>query len=56
MNNQRLLFFSLLLGYIFAPTIFNWMISPTGSWYKPFIVWIFIVIGAYLLQKYNKVL
>jgi len=54
MNNQKFLFFILLIGYIFAPTLFNWIISPTGSWYKPFIVWIAIVVGAYLLQKYNK--
>jgi hypothetical protein len=54
MNNQRFLFFILLIAYIFAPTLFNWVISPTGTWYKPFIVWMMIIVGAYLLQKYNK--
>lgn len=54
MNNQRVIFFGLLLAYLFTPAIFNWIISPTGTWYKPFIVWVFIIIGAFLLQKYNK--
>lgn len=54
MSNQRFLFFTVLIAYIFTPTLFNWVVSPTGAWYKPFIVWILIVIGAYLLQKYNK--
>ena len=54
MHNQRFLLLTLLLAYIFAPTAFNWVISPSGAWYKPFIVWLFIVIGAYLLQKHNQ--
>jgi uncharacterized membrane protein len=54
MNNQRFLAFILLLAYIFTPTLFNWVASPTGNWYKPFIVWVIIIIGAYLLQKYNN--
>lgn len=54
MSNQKLLFFILLIGYIFAPTLFNWMIAPTGVWYKPFIIWLMIILGAYLLQRYKK--
>ncbi|MEO0442169.1 MAG: hypothetical protein AAFZ92_00295 [Pseudomonadota bacterium] len=54
MNKQRFLFFTLLIAYVFMPTLFNWVVSPEGTWYKPFIVWALIVIGAYLLQKYNK--
>lgn len=54
MSNQRLLLCTLLVAYIFTPTLFSWIISPEGSWYKPFIIWILIILGAYLLQKYNK--
>jgi len=54
MNNHRFIFFILLIGYIFTPTLFNWLISPEGSWYKPFILWIFIIIGAYLFQRSQK--
>lgn len=54
MSNQRFLLFTLLIAYIFTPTFFNWVVSPEGTWYKPFIVWFLIIAGAYLLQKYNK--
>ena len=54
MSNQRFLLFTLLIAYIFTPTLFNWVVSPEGTWYKPFIVWFMIIAGAYLLQKYNK--
>ena len=54
MSNQRFLLFTLLIAYIFMPTLFNWVIAPEGTWYKPFIVWVLIIIGAYLLQKHKK--
>lgn len=54
MSNHRLLLVILLVAYIFTPTIFNWVIAPSGSWYKPFIIWMAIIAIAFSLQKYNK--
>jgi uncharacterized membrane protein len=54
MSNHRLLLLTLIIAYIFAPTLFNWMISPNGTWYRPFIIWLVIIVAAFSLQKYHK--
>ncbi len=54
MHNHRFLFFMLLAGYIFTPTLLNWIMTPSGLWYKPYIIWFLIIVGAYALQKYNQ--
>lgn len=54
MSNHRLLLLILLVAYIFTPTLFNWIVSPEGSWYRPFIIWLIIIILAFSLQKYQK--
>lgn len=56
MPNHRLLLLLLFVAYIFAPTLFGWMISPDGAWYRPFIIWLVIILCAFLFQKYNKAL
>ncbi|MBX2807320.1 MAG: hypothetical protein KTR20_01705 [Cellvibrionaceae bacterium] len=56
MSNQRFLFLTLFIAYTFAPTLFSWVASPEGSWLKPFMVWTLVIIGAYLLQKYDKLI
>jgi len=55
MNNQRFLFFAILIGYIFAPTIYGWIALPGGTWLKPFFIWSLIIIGAFMYQMYKKV-
>lgn len=53
MSNLRVLLLALLTAYIFAPTIFNWMTADDGSWYRPFIIWLVIIIATLLFQKYQ---
>ena len=57
MNNQRLVIVLLLIAYIFSPTLFNWIINPEGAWYRPYIVWILVIVIAFTMQlrrkKYN---
>lgn len=43
-----------LLAYIFSPSLIAWVTDPVSGWYKPFIVWIIVVIIAYLIQKHAK--
>lgn len=50
MKRQRPLLLLLLAAYIFAPTFFNWVIKPEGGWYRPYIIWLIVVVVAYLLQ------
>lgn len=51
MNNQRLLIGLLLGAYIFSPSLLTWMIDPSGAWYRPYILWIALIVTAYLLQR-----
>ena len=54
MSSHRLLLLILLVAYIFTPTLFNWMIAPNGTWYRPFIIWLIIIVIAFTLQKHQK--
>ncbi|MBU3069048.1 hypothetical protein KOI40_04400 [Aestuariicella sp. G3-2] len=51
MHNQRLLVLFLLIAYIFSPTLFTWMINPEGAWYRPYIIWVMLIVAAYIFHK-----
>lgn len=55
MQNHRLLPPLLLVLYIFAPTLFNWIIIPTTTWYKPYLLWLLVIVSIYIWQKFNRV-
>jgi hypothetical protein len=48
--NTRPLILLLLVFYVFSPTLFNWMINPSGSWYRPYIIWAVVIVLAYVVQ------
>jgi len=50
MNNQRLVILLLLVTYIFSPSLINWILNPEGAWYRPFIIWVLVIIIAFVLQ------
>jgi len=54
MNNQRLVILLLLVAYIFSPSLFNWIINPEGAWYRPFIVWVVVIVVAFMMQIRRK--
>jgi len=54
MNNQRLVILLLLIAYIFSPTLFNWIINPDGAWYRPYIVWVVVIVIAFIMQIRRK--
>ena len=54
MNSQRPLLFLLLVLYVFSPTLFNWVVNPDGSWYRPYIIWMLVVAIAYIAQNRRK--
>jgi hypothetical protein len=51
MNRQSPLILLLLVAYIFLPTLLHWLTDASNGWYKPFIVWLGVILGAYLLQR-----
>lgn len=54
MNNRRLLILLLLIIYIFSPTIYAWVINPSGAWYRPFIIWAGLIVAAYAFQERSQ--
>lgn len=54
MTNRTLLILLLLVGYVFSPTVFTWMINPTGAWYRPFILWLVLILLALIIQLRRK--
>ncbi|GMG86429.1 hypothetical protein [Biformimicrobium ophioploci] len=55
MNNRTLLILLVLVGYVFSPTMFTWMVNPGGAWYRPFIIWFgLILVAAYIQSRRGK--
>ncbi|MGQ9425779.1 hypothetical protein ACXYTJ_08935 [Gilvimarinus sp. F26214L] len=50
----RPLILLLLVLYIFSPTLFNWVINPNGAWYRPYIIWVIVIVIAYILQERTR--
>lgn len=54
MNNQRLVILLLLIAYIFSPTLFTWIINPEGAWYRPYLIWLLVIVIAFVIQVRRK--
>lgn len=54
MNNQRLVILLLLIAYIFSPTLFSWIINPEGAWYRPYLIWLLVIVIAFVVQIRRK--
>ncbi|HWV15074.1 MAG TPA: hypothetical protein VN030_06545 [Cellvibrio sp.] len=54
MHHQRLVILLLLIAYLFSPSLFTWIISPNGVWYRPYIFWIGVVIVTFAFQMSRK--
>lgn len=51
MQNNRSIVLVVLIAYIFSPTILSWIINTDGAWYRPYIVWLVMIVVAYIYQK-----
>lgn len=51
MNRQRPVILIFLIAYIFLPTVFEWITAADRAWYRPFIIWLAVVIVAFFLQS-----
>lgn len=41
----------LLALYIISPSLFSWMINPNGAWYRPYIIWLLVIVVAFYFQE-----
>lgn len=54
MNNQRLVILLLVIAYIFSPTLFSWVLNPEGAWYRPYLMWVVVIVIAFAIQLRRK--
>lgn len=47
---SRAVLLLILCSYLFAPSVFGWMIDPRGSWYRPYLFWAVGVALLFLTQ------
>jgi hypothetical protein len=53
MNKPSPLVYLALVGYICAPSLTGWVMNPNGQWYRPFGIWLLVVVVAFLVQRYK---
>jgi len=49
-SRQRLIILVLVLAAIFSPSALDWMLSPNGPWYRPFMGWLIVIAVALVMQ------
>ena len=54
MHNHRLLTLLLITAYIFSPTLISWMINPNGAWYRPYIIWVMLIVAVFMYQQRTR--
>jgi hypothetical protein len=37
--------------YLFSPAIMDWWIDPTGAWYRPYLLWLILIVVTFILQS-----
>lgn len=37
--------------YLFSPAILQWWLAPDSSWYRPYILWLVLIVATFILQS-----
>ena len=37
--------------YLFSPAIMDWWIDPNGAWYRPYLLWLILIVVTLILQS-----
>ncbi|MFL0796149.1 MAG: hypothetical protein K6L73_01510 [Cellvibrionaceae bacterium] len=51
MHVSRALILLLALAFILSPTISAWVMSTSGSWYRPFVFWSGVIAITYIIYS-----
>ena len=41
--------------YLFSPAIMDWWIDATGAWYRPYLLWLILIVVTFILQSQKAV-
>lgn len=47
----RLVFLLVLALYIFSPVVVDWWAEPGSAWYRPYAIWLAIIVLAFWLES-----
>jgi hypothetical protein len=50
MYTYRLFIMALFCLYIVSPLIFEWVLSSSSSWYRPYLTWFGFIVLAYIIH------
>ena len=53
MHKPSPLVYLALVAYICAPSLTDWVMDPHGEWYRPFGIWLLVVVVAFFVQRYK---
>lgn len=48
---NRSIVFLIALGFVFYPSVMDWLTSGDSVWYRPYQLWLLIVIAAWWNQR-----
>ena len=49
-SRQRWMTLVLVMAATFSPSVLDWMLDPRGAWFRPFTVWLAVIVIAFLVQ------
>ncbi|MBO3276673.1 hypothetical protein D3C76_680910 [compost metagenome] len=41
--------------YLFSPAIMDWWTAPNGAWYRPYLLWLILIVVTFILQSQRDV-
>lgn len=50
MHIHRLVLILVVGIFLFSPAIMDWWIASTNSWYRPYLLWLLLIIATFILQ------
>lgn len=51
---HRLILLVVFGAFLFSPVIIDWWLSESGSWYRPFAIWLILIGASVLLQRWQE--
>ncbi len=51
MYKQSPILLLMLLLLIFSPSLASWILSTEGAWYRPYIIWLVVIVITYFVQR-----
>ena len=53
MQIHRLVLLMAVGIYLFSPAIMAWWANPESAWYRPYLLWLILILLTFLLQRQN---